>query len=98
MNINVLNITTEVLIIPELSINLIPNISVNLLQSFELFEIQKSATLFAFISNGSIIVNNGISDLSITDAIKYILNNDLFPTDRSGRPFTHILLEMEQNV
>jgi len=89
MNIKVLNVTNEVLIIPELSINLIPNISVDLLQSFELFEIQKSATLFNFISSGSVVVNNGILNLSITDAIKYILNNDLFPTDRSGRPRMH---------
>lgn len=62
---------------------------------FDIREISKSNTLIELISNGTFVVNNNISDLSIVEGVKYCLGDlntvDLYSEwrDRSGKLRVH---------
>ena len=89
MIINITNVTDEIINISELSITLMPNITIDLFDTIEIYDIQKCESLFMMIANSKVIVNNGVDNLNSIRAYKYIMNESLSPTDRSGRPRFH---------
>lgn len=89
MIINAVNNTDEIISLTSLSVNLIPSISVNLLDISTVFELQNCTELFNYVTSGHIVIDDGVNQLIITDAIKYILNQSLAPISQDGKPLMH---------
>lgn len=89
MIFNVRNVTDELITLSEYSINISPGQTIDLLEELQLFELQQCESMMKFVVDNALIVNNGEKDLTITEASKFLHNQALAPTDRSGRPRMH---------
>jgi len=90
MIINITNTTDTILSINDLTITLLPHETKDIALLKKLYEISSSDDLVKHISSGKIIVNNGTDDLTITEAIQFVVvQKETGPTDIADKPWVH---------
>lgn len=68
------NVNYDVMI-EDMGIEILVDAQISLSELFDDFELFSSNDLKNLVSNNNLIINNGIDDLNITDAIEYITFN-----------------------
>lgn len=89
MNIIAKNNIDAIVSINDLGISILPDDQIDL-STLQPYKVSSSDNLVAKISDGSIVINDGDDDLSVTDAIKYvIMQKSTTPVDPSGKQRVH---------
>lgn len=86
----IINTTNTVLNIDDIGVVIPPNETINISNVIEEVEMAKSNDLISLISIGSIIINDGLSNLDKSSAIRYITGHTIAGvTDVSGKMRVH---------
>jgi len=90
-NIFIKNVTSEIIEIEDLSITLPPSGEIDLKDYCDVIDVSVSNDILPLVSNGKLIVNDGIRYLNISESIRHLTGNTIVgATDRqSGKLRVH---------
>jgi len=74
------NVSNQIIYLPVLNIHLIPNVEVDLTSRFDVSLISMEEVLTKEVSKGNVIINDGIKDLGIREALELLSNKMVIPS------------------